>query len=190
MALPNTRTAAEDTAFDVWSWELMSSTLQENPRCATRMPPSEEFGLLHLACMRGLTQICSYLLAHGANASIPTSKGQTCLHLVLLGNSKYPAKRSDGSLPQGRMQILRLLGAHGPPLQRNAQGISPLDLATHDVPMLLLKELLKQQYAACAMESCRNREPPVLCSRCKLVKYCCEEHARLHWSTHKIACRG
>ena len=168
----------------------MSSTLEQHPRCATWLPPTEEFGLLHLACMRGLPQICSYLLAHGADAAIPTDKGQTCLHLTLLGDSKYLAKRSDGSLPHERMQILRLLCAHSPPLQRDLQGISPLDLAAHDVPMLLLKELLKQQHAACALEKCRNRGPPVLCSRCKLVKYCCTEHAQLHWATHKIACRG
>ena len=70
-------TAAEDTASEAFSWELMSSTLEQHPRCATWLPPTEEFGLLHLACMRGLPQICSFLLAHGADAAIPTDKGQT-----------------------------------------------------------------------------------------------------------------
>ena len=28
----------------------------------------------------------------------------------------------------------------------------------------------------------------VRCSRCKLARYCCAEHAKLHWRTHKHGC--
>merc|ERR1712187_455813 len=40
----------------------------------------------------------------------------------------------------------------------------------------------------CAYAKCDKRAHLKTCSGCDKVRYCCEEHARLDWSSHKYHC--
>lgn len=42
---------------------------------------------------------------------------------------------------------------------------------------------------SCGLPGCLVLAPPLRCSRCKLQHYCCEEHQRAHFPTHKTTCR-
>ena len=44
-------------------------------------------------------------------------------------------------------------------------------------------------FLRCAPLCKQTTAPPVLCSRCKLSKYCCQDHAQHHWHIHKRICR-
>ena len=146
-----------ETALESSSCFMLQEALEEHPECVSYMSSKDPFSLLHLACVRGLAKICSILLAHGGDSNMVTPEGMTSLHLVLLGDrmepeipgsrkgtaqrgrTRIPAHHSDGSLPNCRLQIMRMLIAHGAVQQRNKQGVAPLDLVTHDVPLMLLR---------------------------------------------------
>lgn len=41
----------------------------------------------------------------------------------------------------------------------------------------------------CGLRTCSKQDPKMLlCSRCKVVRYCCVDHQREAWSMHKIRC--
>lgn len=50
----------------------------------------------------------------------------------------------------------------------------------------------KHALQKCALDGCTAVEQNIhdfqSCSRCKMVKYCCQEHQRQHWKVHKKSC--
>jgi CRP-like cAMP-binding protein len=176
---------SNETTEDDRAWLRLQDLLNLYPECVDINHPSQDVTLLHLACIEGVPKLVSTLIGHGADPNKQNSKGQTALHLLLVADK---ARRPDGSLDQDRLQSLRLLCAHGAMLLRDKDGKSALDLAQHDIPRVVLKELLNEQLLSCADPACRNRSPLILCSRCKLAKYCCSDHANHHWQHHRLVC--
>jgi CRP-like cAMP-binding protein len=176
---------SNETTEDDRAWSRLQHLLNLYPECRDINHPSQDVTLMHLACIEGVPKLVSTLIGHGADPNKQNSKGQTALHLLLVSDK---ARRSDGSLDQDRLHSLRLLCAHGAMLVRDKDGKSALDLVQHDIPRGVLKERLNEQLLSCADPSCRNRSPLILCSRCKLAKYCCSDHANHHWQHHRLVC--
>lgn len=41
----------------------------------------------------------------------------------------------------------------------------------------------------CDLPGCVDQKALFQCSRCKLIKYCSQDHQRKHWKEHKVICR-
>jgi CRP-like cAMP-binding protein len=135
--------------------------------------------LLHKAAWTGHLLICSQLLQCGCPLDLIDKQHKNVLHHVVDGSN---------ILRRNHFETMRMFLARGAMLIRDCDGNSPADISKRDDMSLLLNLHLREtQLAKCQMPHCA-RKPLVLCSNCRLAKYCCMEHLRADLQQHLQVC--
>ena len=136
-------------------------------------------GLMHRAAFTGNKLICSQLLKCGCPLELIDANHKNVLHHVVEGSAHCN---------RDHFETLRMFLERGVDLIRDCDGNSPADISKRDdISLLLLMHLRDRQLAKCCLPDC-VRSPLILCSGCRLVKYCCMDHLRSHLHQHGKVC--
>ena len=136
-------------------------------------------GLLHKAAWTGNKLICAQLLKCGCSIDLQDAQHKNVLHHVVEGSQW-------GN--NDHFETLRMFLERGVALIRDCDGNSPADISKRDdISLLLVMHLRDSQLAQCSLPAC-SRKPMILCSSCRLVKYCCMDHLQDHFQSHFQHC--
>ena len=127
---------------------------------------------LMTCALYGRVQIMSYLLANGANINVQNQDGYDALKIAYMS---------------GHSQCVELLLQHGAD-ESTLQGLE-FGIYRDEVKegMEIYKDY-RRKARYCEYSECSSNKDEMdlqACVRCKLVRYCCREHQRLHWHEHK-----